>query len=355
MKTGVNAGYLYDPMDRQSQKNVGGTKTDFIYNGLQRIAEYDGTNGDLNTRFVYATGLDEPVVEVDSGGTKTFLHRDRLGSVIARTNGGGAVTDRYEYGPYGESAALSGTNFGFTGQRFDAESGLYFYKSRYYSPAIGRFLQPDIIGYEGGLNLYQYADSEPLNYVDSCGCAPIEDEEGILPRDEDESSGSYKFRNETTGGGEFADEGRKSRKMYGRTIEDNPRDPGTYKGVRTDYDGQGKDVYDRVNKQKHQKLHPDEAVKYKSMPGSTRFDREVQEARNMGPEKSKFNDRYSVSQDRWKAKNVPGPHPSQTASKIAGSVAKTTFRVVGKVLNRAGNALEIINLGKQAVDVIKNW
>jgi len=163
VKTGVSANYTYDPMDRQVQKNVSGTKTNFVYNGLQRIAEYDGSTGDLITRFVYATGLDEPVVEIDSGGTKTFFHRDRLGSVIARTNSGGAVVDRYEYGSYGESAALSGTNFGFTGQRFDAESGLYFYKSRYYSPTIGRFLQPDAIGYADALNLYTYVDNDPIN------------------------------------------------------------------------------------------------------------------------------------------------------------------------------------------------
>ncbi len=189
VKSGVSASYLYDPMDRQSQKNVGGTKTRFIYNGLQRIAEYDGTAGTLNTRFVYATGLDEPIVEVSSGGTKTFFHRDRLGSIIARTNNSGAVTQRYEYGPYGESAALSGTSFGYTGQRYDAESGLYNYKARYYSPVIGRFLQPDVIGYADGLNLYRYVRNQPVNFVDTLGLASDQGSK-IAPADPFSDSGS---------------------------------------------------------------------------------------------------------------------------------------------------------------------
>lgn len=76
-----------------------------------------------------------------------------------------------EYGPYGESGALSGTSFGFTGQRYDAESGLYNYKSRYYSPSIGRFLQPDVIGYFDTLNLYAYTGNQPTNFIDALGLA----------------------------------------------------------------------------------------------------------------------------------------------------------------------------------------
>lgn len=170
-KTGVSASYVYDPMSRQSQKDVGGVKTQFIYDGLQPIAEYDGTTGALNTRFVFAAGFDEPVVEVTSGGTKSFFHSDQLGSVVAKTDDTGAVTNRYEYGPFGESTTLTGTTFGFTGQRYDAETGLYNYKFRYYSSTIGRFLQPDPIGYFDDLNLYSYVGNQPINFTDPLGLA----------------------------------------------------------------------------------------------------------------------------------------------------------------------------------------
>lgn len=164
--------FLYDPDNRQAQKQIGTAKMRYIYDGMQRIADYDGVSGTLQTRYVYGTGIDEPLIEVSSGGTLTFFHHDRLGSIIARTNSAGAVLNRYAYGPYGETPSLTGTAFGYTGQRYDAESGLYYYKARYYSPALGRFLQPDPIGYEAGLNLYEYVGNDPLNASDPLGLAP---------------------------------------------------------------------------------------------------------------------------------------------------------------------------------------
>ncbi len=75
--------------------------------------------------------------------------------------------------PFGENSNLTGTIFGFTGQRFDREIGLYNYKARYYDPAIGRFLQPDPLGYAGGdLNLYAYVGNDPLNKRDPFGLSP---------------------------------------------------------------------------------------------------------------------------------------------------------------------------------------
>ena len=113
-------------MHRQIQKDVDGTKTRYIYSGWQRLADYNGNNDTLQNRYVYGTGLDEPLITVSAGGALTYMHADQLGSIMALTDNTGAVTNRYAYSPWGESDSMSGTTFGFTGQRFDEEIDCIF-------------------------------------------------------------------------------------------------------------------------------------------------------------------------------------------------------------------------------------
>jgi len=167
-KSGTSASYLYDPLGRQAQKTVNSVKTRFVYAGLQRIADYDGSNN-LVARYVYGAHLDEPLLVVDDNeDVVAYLHHDRLGSIIATSDDNGDVINSYKYMPWGEGT-ISGTTFGFTGQRYDAETGLYYYKNRYYSPTLGRFLQPDPVLYRDTLNTYGYAHNNPLSLVDPLG------------------------------------------------------------------------------------------------------------------------------------------------------------------------------------------
>ena len=89
------------------------------------------------------------------------------------TDSSGLVANSYLYDSYGRTLTLSETipqPFTYTGREFDAESGLYYYRSRYYDPQTGRFLSEDPIRYGAGdQNLYRYVFGNPSNFVDPDG------------------------------------------------------------------------------------------------------------------------------------------------------------------------------------------
>ena len=148
---------------------MGSTKVRYVYAGDHIIAAYDATSGTLLHRYVYGFEADDPIAQVDAGGNVTYLNQDHIDSVISLTNASGNMVTKQAFSAFGESAPLTGTEFGFTGQRYDSDAELYHYKARYYSPVLGRFLQPDPIGYKDGLNIYAYVKNDPVNLKDPTG------------------------------------------------------------------------------------------------------------------------------------------------------------------------------------------
>jgi RHS repeat-associated protein len=112
------------------------------------------------------------MINID-GETETpyYYHFDGLGSVIALTDSGGTVAERYSYNVSGTPYNMSrvGNRFMFTGREYDYETGNYYMRARYYDPWLGRFLNPDPIGYADSMNLYQYCLNNPVNWTDPWG------------------------------------------------------------------------------------------------------------------------------------------------------------------------------------------
>lgn len=169
-------GYDYDPLGRRISKTVGGTTTIYLLDGAEEIAELN-SSGTVLRRFVTGPGIDDRIVDVEGSSTApsttalNFFHTNHQGSVIAITSNSGVIAQKMAYDPYGNLAAGSGAiqAYGYTGRRYDAETGLYYYRARYYGPAIGRFLQADPIESKDDLNLYVYVKNDPLNGTDSSG------------------------------------------------------------------------------------------------------------------------------------------------------------------------------------------
>jgi RHS repeat-associated protein len=134
------------------------------------VLEYDGT-GTVLRRYTYGSGIDEVLNLVNADGSRAILVPDIQGSLIASVDSATGTITRQGVQAYGESADASGS-FRYTGRRIDAETlGLYYYRARMYSPGLGRFMQPDPIGYAGGANLYAYVGNDPLNRLDPLGLA----------------------------------------------------------------------------------------------------------------------------------------------------------------------------------------
>ena len=120
------------------------------------------------TAVVYATTTTTTQV----AGATLFYHQDGLGTVTDLTDSTGATAKSYSYDAYGNIVDQTGTveqPYTYTGREFDAESGLYYYRARYYDPQIGRFLSQDPIGFFGGINLYQYVEGNPARFNDPTG------------------------------------------------------------------------------------------------------------------------------------------------------------------------------------------
>lgn len=118
-------------------------------------------------------GIDQLFSRSDSSGTANAL-TDALGSTVALTDSNGAIQTQYNYEPFGRTVvtgSASGSATKYTG-REDDETGLYYYRNRYYSPTLQRFTSEDPSGLNGGINIYAYARNNPISLSDPLGLKP---------------------------------------------------------------------------------------------------------------------------------------------------------------------------------------
>jgi RHS repeat-associated protein len=139
----------------------------------QVLVRTKGTaDGTTQTLYVHGLGL---LYEVDpASGQARYHHYDYRGSTVAITDEAQNVTDRVEYSPYGATTHRTGTTetpFLFNGRYgvMTDPNGLLFMRARYCSVRLKRFLNPDPIGFSGGMNFYAAFDGNPVSYLDPHG------------------------------------------------------------------------------------------------------------------------------------------------------------------------------------------
>jgi RHS repeat-associated protein len=192
LASGATARYVYDAFGRRIEKVVNdGTSTEttrYFYDDWREVEEQNAS-GATQASDVYGLYVDEVLNmrrDVDNNGVleEYFYHSDELYNVLAVTNIGGIVVERYDYEDYGLPLFLDALNspfsqsrlenpYYFTGRRFDVETSLYYYRSRYLEPQAGRFTIRDKIGTWGDENNignpYVYVQNNPVTYEDPTG------------------------------------------------------------------------------------------------------------------------------------------------------------------------------------------
>jgi len=125
--------------------------------------------------FEQGLGIDKPLALRASGSTY-YYQADGLGSTTSLSNSAGALANTYVYDSFGNltSSAGSVTNpYQFTARELDSETGLYYYRARYYDPTVGRFLSEDPIGFIANVNFYAFVGNNPARLIDPFGLVGI--------------------------------------------------------------------------------------------------------------------------------------------------------------------------------------
>jgi RHS repeat-associated protein len=155
------------------EKSINGAITKYVYDNEDILFEYNNA-GVLEARYTHGPGVDEPL-SMERAGQFYYYHADGLGSVAAITDASGdKMLEFPDYKSFGLSATAMHSElvqpYAFTGRELDQETGLYYYRARYYDANTGRFISKDPIGFSAGdANLYRYVGNNPVNWVDPEG------------------------------------------------------------------------------------------------------------------------------------------------------------------------------------------
>jgi RHS repeat-associated protein len=177
--------FKYDPFGRRIYKSSSSATSIYAYDG-DNLIEETNSSGTAVARYSQTQNIDEPLAMLRSS-TTSYFHADGLGSITSLSNASGSQVQTYQYDSFGKQTASTGslTNpFQYTARESDTETGLYYYRARYYDPNSGKFLNedPNDQGSQyDNPNLYEYVENNPANWIDPLGLYTLDPHQKIPP------------------------------------------------------------------------------------------------------------------------------------------------------------------------------
>lgn len=169
--------FTYDEFGERISKTAGGITTNYVYENGKLLREITGSE---KIDFIYGA---EGIIGIRIGNENYLYRKNVYGDVTEIYDASGVKVGKYKYTAFGECEVEMNTNgiaeknpIRYRGYYYDTETSLYYLKTRYYDPEVGRFMTIDGIEYLdpetiNGLNLYAYCGNNPVMNIDPEGKA----------------------------------------------------------------------------------------------------------------------------------------------------------------------------------------
>lgn len=169
LPNGLTINYQYDGLGRRIRTTSAGTNERYVYDGNDVLLDLNA-DWSVATTYLNGPGIDNHLRQTSPTTGVSYYLTDHLGSTAALTDATGNIVEQLAYDSFGNSTGSARTRYGYTGRERDPDTGLMYYRARWYDPQVGRFVSEDPIGFKGGdVNLYAYVLNSPTNFRDPTG------------------------------------------------------------------------------------------------------------------------------------------------------------------------------------------
>jgi len=170
--TGPTVNYKYDGLGRRTQRTTSaGANERYVYDGLDALIDLN-TDGSVAATYLNDLGIDNHLRQSSATTGVSYFLNDHLGSTVGLTDAIGNLAEMETYDSFGNGGSGARTRYTYTGRERDPDTGILYYRARFYDQQIGRFLSEDPLGLGPGPNPYEYGYDNPLRYIDPTGNQP---------------------------------------------------------------------------------------------------------------------------------------------------------------------------------------